>query len=111
MKKHLTEIAASPKSTGSKPKTANEYFRLGVSKFNSHNYKSAISHFTKTLEVDPFNTMAYYYRGSAKIYLRDACGAIDDLTTAVAIPLKAKNGYFGDSNPPEALILDKECFS
>jgi len=109
MNKHLTKIAASPKSPRSKPKTANEYFKLGVSKFNSHNYKSAISQFTKTLEVDPFNTMAYYYRGSAKIYLRDACGAIDDLTTA--IPLTAKNGYFGDSNLPEALILDKECFS
>ena len=49
--------------------------------------------------------MAYYSRGSTKIFRPAPEGAIDDLTKAVEIPLLTKGGYFGDVDASENIQM------
>jgi len=96
MNKSSYGLTALPKSYVSHSKTEKEHFRLGFANLDRHKYNRAVSHFTKIIAADPKNSMAYYYRGIAKIYLQNPKGAINDLTIACSIPLLTKGGYFGD---------------
>jgi len=63
---------------------------MEIENFNRRKYRIAIEYFSMAIANDPQNSMAHYYRGTAKIYTRDSHGAIDDLTTAIEIPLSKK---------------------
>ena len=78
-------------------KIAQKYFNRANEKFNIHDYNGAITYYTLTIGIDPKHTMAYYYRGCAKILLQDAKGAIADLAKAVEIPLLSNTFYRGES--------------
>lgn len=67
----------------------NEIVDWGIGNFNIRKSKVAIEYFTKANSIEPNNSMAYYYRGSSKIYIRDSKGANDDLTKDVEISLSS----------------------
>ena len=48
-----------PKSCSEENKTAQEYFDQGNLKFNFKDYQEAITYYTKAIEIEPKNTMAY----------------------------------------------------
>ena len=54
--------------------------------FNSGDgdYAAAISAYTAALEIEPWKTDIYYFRGKARLEAGDAPGAIEDLTTFLA---------------------------
>jgi len=77
--------------------TMQKFFDLGIENFNQRKYHLAIEYFSMAIARDPQNSMAHYYRGTAKIYTRDSQGAINDLTMSVKIPLSKKELYTGDN--------------
>jgi len=83
--------------SGSVHETIQKFFDLGIENFNRRRYRLAIDYFSMAIANDPQNSMAHYYRGTAKIYSRDSQGAIDDLTRAVEIPLSIKELHLGDN--------------
>jgi len=62
--------------------TAEEYFRNGNIKMASQDYKGAITDYTKAIECNPKNAMAYIGRGTAKIELKDNEGGCLDFSKA-----------------------------
>ena len=49
--------------------TAKEYFNRGIDKSNLKDYTGAILDYTKAIELNPKNAVAYYNRGIAKLNL------------------------------------------
>jgi tetratricopeptide (TPR) repeat protein len=54
--------------------TSQEYINIGNTKFSFLDYEGALSDYTRAINIDPYNTMAYYSRGSAKAVLEDYLG-------------------------------------
>ena len=53
-------------------------FSSGVSKFKTEDYKGAIDEFTKVIDANPKNILAYFNRALAKSRLHDYKGAMED---------------------------------
>ena len=65
--------------------TAEEYFKKGYDAHYKGDFNGAIEDYTKAIEIDPNDAMAYNNRGNAKHELSDYHGAIEDYTKAIEI--------------------------
>jgi len=82
----------------------NEGLKLGDDKnlYNSKasvkrlkgDYKSAITNFSKVIELDPMNSNAYFNRGWTKELDKNYQGALKDYTTSIKIDNKVTYPYF-----------------
>ena len=57
-------------------------------------FKSAISDYTKAIELDPMNSFAYFMRGRTKEYEKDFQGALKDYTTSIELDKEFENVYY-----------------
>jgi tetratricopeptide (TPR) repeat protein len=60
----------------------NEAINRGIAKSNLKDFRGAISDFTTTIEIEPTNAMAFYYRGISKIRLDQKDSGCSDLSKA-----------------------------
>lgn len=51
------------------PISVQDYFDRGNAKIEQQDYAGAIAYFSRAIEIEPENSMAYYHRGSAKIHI------------------------------------------
>jgi tetratricopeptide (TPR) repeat protein len=58
--------------------SVNDYLRSGVKKYNSRDFKGAISDFDRAINLNPKFAMSYNNRGVAKYKLEDIVGAATD---------------------------------
>jgi len=65
--------------------TAEEWFNLGVDKFNVEDYQGAIADYNQAITIKPDYADAYNRRGLAKSGLGDKQGAITDYNQAIKI--------------------------
>jgi tetratricopeptide (TPR) repeat protein len=65
--------------------SSNEFFSSGLSRAKSKDYKGAIIDYTRAIDFNPNNYMAYTNRGTSKANLKDYQGALSDLTKAIEI--------------------------
>jgi len=56
-----------------------EYFYRGIAKYNLKDYLGAEHDFSRTLEIHPFYSRAYHYRGVTHAALMEKSKAIHDL--------------------------------
>ena len=61
----------SPLITANANPLARQYFNQGVEKYDAGNYQGAIADWSKVIEIDPQNAIAYSNRGIAKYDLQD----------------------------------------
>lgn len=90
--------------------------KAGDENFRQHKYNSAIANYTKAIEINNKNAMAYFRRGQVKLAILDFEGAYQDIEKAYQ--LAPKNKYIArqykqiKANPvlknPEALKKAKE---
>ena len=73
--------------------TAEEYFKSGLYKAYAKDYYGAIADYTKAIELDPNDAIAYNNRGLSKDNLKDYYGAIADYTKAIELDPNAANAY------------------
>ena len=74
-----------------------QYLNQGVEKHKAGNYQGAIADWSKAIEINPQNAIAYNNRGSAKDDLGDHQGAITDYTKAIGIDPQNANAYINRS--------------
>ena len=68
------------------------FYKKAEAQYSNGNYKAAITNYTKAIDMDPNDYMAFSNRGLAKYNLKDYAGAISDYTKA--IDLNSKKAYF-----------------
>ena len=71
-----------------------QYLNQGVEKHKAGNYQGAIDDWSKAIEINPQNAIAYNNRGSAKDDLGDHQGAITDYTKAIGIDPRDADFYY-----------------
>jgi tetratricopeptide (TPR) repeat protein len=78
------------------PKYEMAYFMRAITYDQLHEYKSALSDYDRTIEIDPKDADNYYVRAILKIdspNIRDYKGALVDLDRAIALNPKHANAY------------------
>lgn len=76
--------------------SADFYFKKGKTElFDNADYKNALIHFNKTIELDPSYTDAYTYRGLVKDYFGDFKGAIADYNKSIELNPSDTEAYAG----------------
>ena len=70
-----------------------DYYYRGFSKFKLEDYISAISDYTRVIELNSDYTEAYYFRGRSKGILNDYRGSILDLTKAIELKADYVDAY------------------
>ena len=101
MSRRTTAIAAalsvlalgSPLITACANPLATNSYDSGIEKYEQGNYQGAISDWSKAIEINPQDAIAYYNRGLAKGDLEDYQGAISDYTKAIEINPQNANAY------------------
>jgi tetratricopeptide (TPR) repeat protein len=83
MKYTLTFILASNLFLSACNHKEEDYYKAGLAKYESEDYKGAIVDYTKAIEINPDNAETYYNRGLAKDDLEDYKAAIADYTKAI----------------------------
>src|SRR5579862_5811977 len=78
--------------------TTDMYFDKGVQLFNDKDLPGALDYFTKEIELNPANVMAYNYRGMIKSRLNDPNGAMADFSKEIAINPQSFLGYSNRAN-------------
>ena len=73
--------------------TADEYYNMGVEKYNNGRYTEAIKLYDLAILVDPNNSSYYINRGVAKGALNNKIGAMDDYNKAIKINKPTVNIY------------------
>lgn len=66
-------------------KTVEELLKSGDKNLTARKYKEALVDFNKAIELDPFSTDSYNYRGMCKYYLEDYKGAIVDFDKTIEL--------------------------
>ena len=69
------------------------YYEKAEAQYSDGNYKAAIINYTKAIEMDPNDYMAFSNRGLTKYNLKDYAGAIADLTKAIDIEPNTSFNY------------------
>ncbi|WP_288623931.1 tetratricopeptide repeat protein [uncultured Brachyspira sp.] len=62
-----------------------DLFNLGLQAHNNKDYKTSKDYFTKVINLNIKNSVAYYNRGLAKYHLKDYKGAIGDCNEAIRL--------------------------
>ena len=77
------------------PNTANaeEYYMLGIVKFNKSAFKEAIGDFDKALKLNPDYIEAYYSRGAAKFNIEQYQSAIADYNKVILLNPEFSGAY------------------
>ena len=70
------------------------YFNSAFDKTENGDYYGAIADYTKAIEINPNEAIAYYNRGLAKYYLKDYYGAVADYTKAIEINPNDGDTYY-----------------
>ena len=71
--------------TISKGQTIDENFIRGNLRYDMGDYSSAITYYTKVIEINPYYIGAYYNRGVARYNTCDHAGAIEDFTRVIQL--------------------------
>ena len=74
--------------------TNGDYFKKGMTEAKLKDYRGAILDFSKAIELNPTDAMAYVDRGASKGYLHDYEGAIADYSKAIELNPKFAGAYF-----------------
>lgn len=82
---------------------ANYYVNQGMDKSQQGNIKGALDDFTKAIQIDPHNDMAYVHRGKARFDLGDDKGALKDYDQAVGLAKRSTQAYLNRGNVRAAL--------
>ena len=94
-------IAEDPAKIQNQP--AVKYYNMGVAASLVGDRKSAISHWSQAIAVNPQFAEAYLNRGAAKYDLGDKPAAISDYSRAIAINSKYAKAYNNRGNAKSAL--------
>jgi tetratricopeptide (TPR) repeat protein len=62
-----------------------DYYSSGFDKYDNDDYYGAITDFTKAIEIDTENYLAYNFRGTSKQEVGDNYGAIVDFRNAIRL--------------------------
>jgi tetratricopeptide (TPR) repeat protein len=73
---------------------AESYYKQGEKAFNSGDFGQAISDFTKAIEINPSNLLAYGSRGSAYYFKNEFNQAIADFNKVIALKPDTAKGYY-----------------
>lgn len=68
-----------------KPDTIAGLVLMGLAQTKLRNYKEALSHFSRSIELDPGNAEHWVNRGTVKYYLRDFSAAASDFRKALTV--------------------------
>ncbi len=74
--------------------TKEEYNQRAINHVYAKEYEQAIVNFTKVIELNPNDSLAYFDRGMAKEYNNDLKGAIEDYTLQLKIDPNMVDCYF-----------------
>jgi tetratricopeptide (TPR) repeat protein len=88
--------------------TAEEYYNIGLDKFETGDHKGAIVDYTKAIELAPAHSRAYCARGEARNWENDIKGAIADYTKAIELAPAYAYAY---SLRSEAYLIDLKNYS
>lgn len=80
-------------TTRTAPISASELMELGAQKLAKSDVEGAIGNFTRVLELEPKNAMAFSQRGNARLQLEDSRGAIADYTQALRLEPNTAKTY------------------
>ena len=83
----------SPLITACANPLATNSYDSGIEKYEQGNYQGAISDWSKAIEINPQDAIAYYNRGLAKGDLEDYQGAISDYDKVIEINPKLADAY------------------
>jgi tetratricopeptide (TPR) repeat protein len=65
----------------------------GYASFNKKDYQTAIDHYTRAIEMSPFEASHYYYRGLAGYRMGKEGKAIDDFNRAIILDARRSSAY------------------
>jgi len=74
--------------------TKEEYNERAVNHMYAKEYEQAILNFTKVIELNPNDSLAYFDRGMAREYAKDFQGAIEDYTLQLKVDPNMVDCYF-----------------
>jgi tetratricopeptide (TPR) repeat protein len=74
--------------------SSDTYINKGNDDIDNLNFSSAISNFSKALEMDANNPDAYAFRGLAKYNVNDFTGSIEDLNRAIELAPNYAEAYY-----------------
>lgn len=74
--------------------TAAEYNERAINHMYAKEYTQAIENFSKVIELNPKDSIAYFDRGMAKEYNNDLQGAIEDYTLQLTIDPNMVDCYY-----------------
>ena len=82
---------------------ASYYFDRAFDKAENGNHKGAISDYTKSIELDPNESVSYYNRALSKYDMEDFYGAISDNTKAIKIDPEYADAYYNRALAKEGI--------
>ena len=86
--------------------TAEEWFNLGVDKYDLGDNQGAIADFNQAIQIKPDHVYAYFVRGLAKYDLGDNQGAIADYNQAIQIKPDLAETYYAEAYYNRGLAKD-----
>ncbi len=100
----------SPLITANANPLARQYFDQGLEKYEAGNYQGAIDDYTKAIEINPQNAIAYNNRGIARFKLGDYQGSSADYTKAIENDTSQSAAYLNRGlNRERAADLEGAC--
>jgi len=72
-------------------KTAQDYIDSGFTKYKAKRYREAIQDYNKAINIEPNNSLIYYYRGYAKEFSNKYDDAIADFNKALELETDPRN--------------------
>jgi tetratricopeptide (TPR) repeat protein len=77
---------------------ADYYIQQGLAKAKSNDFEAAIDLFSKAIETDPYNSIAYKNRGNAKAAQEKYKASIEDFTKAISLNPNDAGTYLNRGN-------------